>query len=123
MVETKKRGRPPKALVESKTAGKRNAVGRPKGDTAIMNEYKARLLASPKSEKVIETIFSVALDPDHKHWPAAMRFIGDRTLPLHMFDEKERGSRPVVQINLQGFNTTPTVEEYTDVEMKEDNGY
>jgi hypothetical protein len=120
MEEKKKRGRPPKALVASKTTGKRNSVGRPKGDTAIMNEYKARLLASPNSEKVIQTIFSVAMDPDHKHWPAAMRFIGDRAIPMHMFDEKERGSKPIVQINLQGFGNTPVIDDVTDVEVRDD---
>ena len=118
-VETKKRGRPKKAVVSSKLPGNRGVVGRPKGDTAIMNEYKARLLASPNSEKVIQTIFSVAMDPDHKHWPAAMRFIGDRAIPMHLFDEKERGSKPIVQINLQGFNTSPTVEDVTDIEPKD----
>ena len=119
VVETKKRGRPKKRDVVSKLPGNRGQVGRPKGDTAIMNEYKARLLASPNSEKVIQTIFSVALDPEHKHWPAAMRFIGDRAIPMHLFDEKERGSKPIVQINLQGFSTTPTVEEVTDIEPKD----
>jgi hypothetical protein len=48
-----------------------------------------------------------------------MRFIGDRAIPMHLFDEKERGSKPIVQINLQGFSTTPTVEEVTDIEPKE----
>lgn len=119
MVETKKRGRPKKAVVSSKLPGNRGVVGRPKGDAAIMNEYKARLLASPNSEKVIQTIFSVAMDPEHKHWPAAMRFIGDRAIPMHLFDEKERGSKPIVQINLQGFNTSPTVEDVTDIEPKD----
>lgn len=119
METKKKRGRPPKALVEAKKTGNRGVVGRPKGDTAIMNEYKARLLASPNSEKVIQTIFSVALDPDHKHWPAAMRFIGDRAIPMHLFDEKERGSKPVVQINLQGFGSPPVVDEVVDIEPRE----
>ena len=44
----KRVGRPKKNSVVSKTKGKRNSVGRPKGDAAVINEYKARMLASPK---------------------------------------------------------------------------
>jgi hypothetical protein len=39
---------------------------------------------------------------------------------MHLFDEKERGSKPVVQINLQGFGASPVVEDVTDVEIRED---
>ena len=40
MSEIKRKiGRPPKSELSNNT--KRNAVGRPKGDAAIINEYKA----------------------------------------------------------------------------------
>ena len=42
------RGRPRKGEIVEKTAGTRGKVGRPKGDASIINEYKARMLASPK---------------------------------------------------------------------------
>ena len=59
--QTAKRvGRPKKGSVASKTKGKRNAVGRPKGDAAVINEYKARMLASPKSRKVLDAILNAA---------------------------------------------------------------
>ena len=61
------RGRPKKKEVEAVKKGNRRAVGRPKGDAGIMNEYKARMLASPKSRKVLDAIFSAALDDDHKN--------------------------------------------------------
>jgi hypothetical protein len=42
-----KRGRPPKtAVTEIK---EKRVVGRPKGDAAIINDYKLRMLTSPKS--------------------------------------------------------------------------
>lgn len=42
--------RPPKsAIAEVK---EKRAVGRPKGTAAIINEYRDRMLASPKSAKV-----------------------------------------------------------------------
>ena len=43
MTEKKKIGRPKKAKVQSVTKGQRRGVGRPKGDAAIINEYKARM--------------------------------------------------------------------------------
>lgn len=44
----KKIGRPRKQDVALKA--KPGKVGRPKGDATIINEYKARMLASPKSK-------------------------------------------------------------------------
>ena len=61
----KPRGRPPKSKVNEKKVGHRKNLGRPKRDAGIINEYKARMLASPKSKKVIEAIFDAALDDDH----------------------------------------------------------
>ena len=63
----KRIGRPKKKDVVSKTTGSRNKVGRPKGDASIINDYKARMLASPKSRKVLDSILSAALDDDHKN--------------------------------------------------------
>ena len=66
-------GRPKKTDIVSKTNGKRKALGRPKGDAATINEYKARMLASPKSRKVLDSILSAALDDDHKNQAAAWK--------------------------------------------------
>src|SRR5210317_786355 len=83
----KPRGRPKKTAVAAKKQGGRNAVGRPKGDAAIINEYKARMLASPKSRKVLETIFDAALDNDHKNQASAWKLIMDRMLPVGAFEK------------------------------------
>ena len=95
----KKRGRPPKKEVEAKK--NRNSVGRPKGDAAIMNDYKARLLASPKSRKVLDTILNAALDDEHKHQAAAWKIITDRIMPISSFDSAS-GSKPHVEITITG---------------------
>jgi hypothetical protein len=100
----KKRGRPPKAAVIAKKAGSRVARGRPKGDAAIINEYKARMLASPKSVKVLNTIMDAALNDDHKNQAAAWKLVMDRMLPVSAF-EKEVNSgnaRNAIQINISG---------------------
>ena len=77
MTEKKKIGRPKKAKVQSVTKGQRRGVGRPKGDAAIINEYKARMLASPKSKKVLDSIMNAALDDEHKNQAAAWKICMD----------------------------------------------
>ena len=107
----KKRGRPKKESVLAKKAGNRGQVGRPKGDAAIMNEYKARMLASPKSAKVLETILSAALDDDHKNQAAAWKIVVDRMLPVGMFEKDvlQSGGKNSIQINITGVGSTSVV--------------
>ena len=102
------RGRPKKKEIKDKTAGSRGKVGRPKGDATIINEYKARMLASPKSVKVLETIFEAALDNDHKNQAAAWKLVMDRILPVGAFEKeviKDNG-RSAIQINITGVGST-----------------
>ena len=53
-IKKRGRGRPPKSEVAAVKPGNKGKVGRPKGDAAIINDYKARMLASPKSRKVMD---------------------------------------------------------------------
>ena len=100
----KKRGRPPKAKTEALKKGNRVARGRPKGDAALINEFKARMLASPKSAKVLESIFNAALDDDHKSQSAAWKIIVDRIMPVGAFEKEvlKDGGRNAIQINITG---------------------
>ena len=100
----KKRGRPPKTTVAAKKPGNRVARGRPKGDAAIINEYKARMLASPKSVKVLNTIMDAALDNEHKNQAAAWKLVMDRMLPVSAFEKEVSSgtSRNAIQINISG---------------------
>ena len=102
------RGRPKKAEVEAVKKGNRRAVGRPKGDAGIMNEYKARMLASPKSRKVLDAIFSAALDDDHKNQAAAWKLVMDRVAPTALFEKEiiKEGGRSAIQINITGVGST-----------------
>ena len=121
---TTKRGRPKKTDIAKKKAGGRGVVGRPKGDAAIINEYKARMLASPKSEKVLEAIYSAALDDDHKNQAAAWKLIMDRFLPLSYFDkDNQGGGRASISINITGVgeaSPAEVIQDVTDVEVKDD---
>jgi hypothetical protein len=96
------RGRPKKSEVASSKRGNRGVMGRPKGDAAIINEYKARMLASPKSRRVLETIFDAALDNDHKNQAAAWKLVMDRTLPLSYFEKDAASGRSSVNITISG---------------------
>ena len=118
----KKKGRPSKsALAEIKNS---RSVGRPKGDAAIINEYKLRMLNSPKSAKVLEAIYDAALDDDHKNQAAAWKLIVDRIVPVSAFDAtKASGGAPQISINISGLNSpsVETLEDITDVEVKDYN--
>ena len=116
VVSKPKRGRPKKDNVLAKKAGNRGQVGRPKGDAAIMNEYKARMLASPKSAKVLESILNAALDDDHKNQAAAWKIVVDRMLPVGMFEKDvlASGGKNSIQINITGVGSTSVVGNSSD---------
>lgn len=101
------RGRPKKSEIAAKKPGGRVKRGRPPGEAAVMAEYKARMLASPKSEQVLHTVLTVANDPDHKNWSAAAKMVMDRLVPQSMFEDKLGGKSPSIEINLN-FDDTPT---------------
>jgi hypothetical protein len=66
------------------------------------------MLASPKSVKVLETIFEAALDNDHKNQAAAWKLVMDRILPVGAFEKeviKDNG-RSAIQINITGVGST-----------------
>lgn len=100
-------GRPPKQDIKANSPGGRGKVGRPKGDAAIINEYKARMLASPKSKRVLDTIFDAALDHDHKNQAAAWKLVMDRILPVAAFEKDvvQNGGKSAIQINITGVGT------------------
>jgi hypothetical protein len=105
---TQDSGRPSKKDIASNSAGGRKKVGRPKGDATIINEYKARMLASPRSKKVMDTIFEAALDHDHRNQAAAWKLVMDRILPVAAFEKdiiKDAG-RSAIQINITGVGAT-----------------
>jgi len=106
-IKKRGRGRPRKSEVAAVKPGNKGKVGRPKGDAAIINEYKARMLASPKSRLVLETIFDAALDNDHKNQAAAWKLIMDRMLPVGAFEKDvvKDASRNAIQINISGVGT------------------
>lgn len=113
----KRRGRPPKKAVEA--AKKPGKVGRPPGEAAIMKEYRGRMLASPKSAKVLEAIFEAALNDEHKNQAAAWKIIMDRIAPVSGFDKSVAGNAGAsININITGLEQPKVdTEEAIDVEF------
>ena len=115
----KKRGRPKKSDLSLKKAGNRGQRGRPKGDTAIINEYKSRMLSSPKSRKVLDSIMDAALDNEHKNQAAAWKLLMDRMLPISYFEkDKTTGGRSNISITISGLgvNENSNVEDSLSLE-------
>ena len=112
------RGRPKKGEIVAKKSKNRGTVGRPKGDKAIIDEYKARMLNSPKSAKVLESILNAALNDDHKNQAAAWKLVVDRIIPVSAFEQTKQGSgTPSISINITGLNQVSTVVQEDDIEV------
>lgn len=113
-----KAGRPKKAdLAEIKES---RSVGRPKGEASIINEYKLRMLNSPKSAKVLEAIYDAALNDEHKNQAAAWKLIVDRIVPVSAFEAaKQGGGTPTISINISslGSPTVQTADDIVDVDV------
>lgn len=98
----RKRGRPPKAEVEARKRGNRGVRGRPPGDAARINEFKARLLATA-GNRVVDKIIHIALDDEHPGQMAALKMCMDRVLPMTYFDKDKAGNgRSQVSITITG---------------------
>lgn len=107
-------GRPKKS--DSPRAQKRS-VGRPKGTAAIINDYRDRMLASPKSRKVLDAIFDAALDNEHKNQAAAWKLVMDRVAPIAAFEKdiiKGANGKNSISINITGVGETNVVSSNTD---------
>lgn len=110
------RGRPKKGEVVAKKGGNRGVRGRPPGDASIINEYKARMLASPKSGKVMDAIFNAALDDEHKNQAAAWKLLMDRLLPVSYFEkDKMSQGKNSVSITITGVGANASVQNDHDI--------
>lgn len=88
-----------------------NPVGRPRKDATkqlstrqAINSYRDRMLNSPRSKKVLDSIFNAALDDNHKNQAAAWKIVVDRIAPVSAFDPSSvSGSgRAALEIKISG---------------------
>ena len=96
-------------IASKKTGGKGSVgrpIGRPPGEAARLQEFKARLLGST-GEKIIATLIRKAMDDEDKDQFAALKFCAERILPMSAFDAaKNANSTPTVTINITGLADT-----------------
>ncbi len=120
-IKRTKAGRPKKS--ELKEIKESRSVGRPKGEAAIINEYKLRMLNSPKSAKVLEAIYDAALNDEHKNQAAAWKLIVDRIVPVSAFEQSKQsgGGMPTISINISslGQPKVETLDDVTDIDIKD----
>ena len=110
--------RPKKSELAAVKTKNKGIIGRPKGDKAIIDEYKARMLNSPKSVKVLEAIFDAALDDQHKNQAAAWKLVVDRIVPVSAFETAKQGNgSAAISINIMGLGQASAVIEQDDVEV------
>ena len=74
------------------------------------------MLTSPKSRKVLESIFDAALNDDHKNQAAAWKLVMDRILPTAVFEKDvvKGAGRSAIQINITGVGGDTTVVSASD---------
>jgi hypothetical protein len=105
----RKRGRPKKSEIEARKKGNRGVRGRPPGDAARMNEFKARLLATA-GDRVIDKVINIALDDEHQGQMAALKMCMDRVLPMSYFDkDKAGGGKSNISISITGVGGETTI--------------
>ena len=105
----RKRGRPKKSEIEARKKGNRGVRGRPPGDAARINEFKARLLATA-GDRIIDKIIHVALDDEHPGQMAALKMCADRVLPVSYFEkDKTTGGKSAVSITITGVGGETTI--------------
>ena len=109
-----RRGRPPKKK------GK-NPVGRPKDTRGAMRDYRDRMLNSPRSAKVLDSIFNAALNDDHKNQAAAWQIIVDRIAPKKLFENEVEGSsgNNSIKVTISTAGGDVNIGDHGDVETQE----
>lgn len=105
----RKRGRPPKNEIEARKKGNRGVRGRPPGDAARINEFKARILATA-GDRVIDKVVNIAMNDEHPGQMAALKMCMDRVLPMSYFDKDKNGNgRSSVSITITGVGGDTTI--------------
>ena len=92
-----KGGRPSKqALAATGQMTKREQAG-------ALKEFRQRLLLNPRSPKLVEKMFDMAFDDEHKNQAVALKLLADRLMPVAGFTADGKANA-AVSINITGLN-------------------
>jgi len=113
-------------ILEPKMGRPKKRVRRNKKESAaIMREYRDRMLASPKSRKVLDSIWDAALDPEDKDRASAWKIVVGVIMPSAVVTElfESDQNRSAIQINITGITSNPIkdveIDSNNDVEINE----
>ena len=73
--------------------------GRPPGMRAAQLDLQRQLYEHPDNRKVIEAVYRIALDDEHRNQAAAQKLLLDRMLPISVCD-KNADIREKITINI-----------------------
>ena len=73
--------------------------GRPEGMRSAQLDIQKRLIEHPDRAKVVEAVYRIALDDEHKSQAVAMKILMDRMLPISACD-KNADIREKITINI-----------------------
>ncbi len=73
-------------------------------DSSALKNYRNKLLTHPKTSKVLNRIFDIALDDEHPNQTQMLKFIADRALPADGFAQAAGANlgRNAITINITG---------------------
>ena len=82
--------------------------GRPPGMRAAQLDIQRRLIEHPDRAKVVEAVYRIALDDEHKNQAVAQKILLDRLLPISTF-EKKFDNRESVKVTISVIDAKPKV--------------
>ena len=85
--------------------------------SAALKDFRQRLLLNPRSPKLVEKMFDMAFDDEHRNQAVAMKLLADRLMPVAGFTADGKANA-AVSINITGLTDTNSVVidgEYDDV--------
>lgn len=85
--------------------------------SAALKDFRQRLLLNPRSPKLVEKMFDMAFDDEHRNQAVAMKLLADRLMPVAGFTADGKANA-AVSINITGLTDTNNVTidgEYADV--------
>jgi hypothetical protein len=68
-----------------------------------LKEFRQRLLLNPRSPKLVEKMFDMAFDDEHKSQAVALKLLADRLMPVAGFTADGKANAQV-SINISGLS-------------------
>ena len=123
-INTRKQGKETAATGKAKNK-RQVASEKVASERQAMRQFRQRILRSPKSPRVLDSIFDAALDKEDPHRAVAWKLLIDRFAPIRDFERDQLSGRSSVNITITGVESANDIqpiegEVIEDAEIKED---